>query len=76
MSTARHLPSGAEATANNQGWNDESIVVHLAGFISQQGLNDKLTDYLAVAAAEENADLGTDEDDIDQDEIDEDAERE
>jgi len=68
MSAARHLPSGAEQTARAQGWNDESLVVHLAGFISDQGLDQQLSDYLSAAADEENADLddGTDDgDDID-----------
>ena len=68
MSAARHLPSGAEQTARAQGWNDESIVIHLAGFISEQGLDQQLSDYLSVVADEENADLddGTDDgDDMD-----------
>lgn len=57
MSAARHLPSGAEQTAYAQGWNDESLVIHLAGFIASRGLDQELSDHLAAAADEENADL-------------------
>lgn len=65
MTAARHLPSGtAEQTAYDQGWDDESLVVHLTGFISRKGLNDDLAQYLADVAAEENADL--DEAEVDQ----------
>jgi hypothetical protein len=66
MSAARHLPSGAEPIAYDQGWDDESLVIHLAGFIAKQGLETELTQYLADVAAEENAgsgsDAGTEED--------------
>jgi len=77
MSAARHLPSGAEQTSYAQGWNDETLVIHLAGFISAQGLDQQLSDYLSVAANEENADLddGTGDDDMDEDMDDEDAVR-
>ena len=77
MSAARHLPSGAEQTAYAQGWDDESLVVHLAGFLSGKGLDQELSDYLAAAADEENADLDeeTGEDEAGDDEADEDAVR-
>lgn len=67
MTAARHLPSGAEQTAYDQGWNDDSLVIHLSGFIASKGLGDELSQYLADVAAEENADL------VDADEEDEDV---
>ena len=50
----RHLPAAAQAIAAQQGWNDESLVIHLAGFIEQQGQNDELAEYLGDIASEEN----------------------
>jgi len=49
----RHLPAAAQAIAAQQGWNEESLVIHLAGFIQQQGQNDKLAEYLGDVASEE-----------------------
>lgn len=51
---ARHLPPTAEQVANAQGWDAESIVIHLAGFIAKEGLNDKLVGYFDAVAIEEN----------------------
>ncbi|MFZ3482199.1 hypothetical protein [Sphingomonas sp. 3-13AW] len=65
MSALAHLPSSAVQTAADQGWNEETLVVLLTGFISRQGLDAQLTDYLATVAAEENAHLGTNDDDVD-----------
>lgn len=38
----------------NQGWNEESQIVHLEGFITDQGLMEKFVAYAERAAAEEN----------------------
>lgn len=57
MSAYSNLPEAAGEIAGGQGWDDESIVIHLAGFISSQGLDDELTQYLDKVAAEENADF-------------------
>lgn len=69
MTAARHLPSGAEQTAYDQGWNDDSLVIHLSGFIASKGLGDELSQYLADAAAEENADLDDSVEDVEEDDV-------
>lgn len=39
---------------NNQGWNAGTQILHLEGFIRDQGLFDKFADYAEAAAKEEN----------------------
>lgn len=43
-----------QATCNGQGWNEESQVVHLEGFIGEMGLMPAFAAYASQAAAEEN----------------------
>lgn len=54
MSAHTHLPNSSLDIALEQGWDDDSIVIHLAGFIASKGLNDDLARYLAKVAKEEN----------------------
>lgn len=55
MSIMSNLPIEAADIAAEQGWNDESLIIHLTGFIEHQDLGQALTTYFAVVAAEENA---------------------
>lgn len=41
---------------NAQGWNESSQIVHLEGFLRDEGLFKRFVDYAETAAAEENAD--------------------
>lgn len=63
MSSYKHLPEAAGEIAGGQGWDEESLVIHLAGFISSKGLDEELTQYLSQAAAEEEFGLDEDYDD-------------
>ena len=56
MTTIDYLPLSAQDTAEAQGWDDESIIIHLTAFISKQNLNTQLGEYFAAIAEEENAD--------------------
>lgn len=47
----------------DQGWNDESMVMLLNQFISEKKLGGELEDYLQKVADEENSQLEDDEDD-------------
>ena len=38
---------------NEMGWNEESEIVHLEGFIASEDLEDAYQDYLAKVAEEE-----------------------
>jgi hypothetical protein len=38
-----------------QGWNDESLIIHLLGYIRACHMQDTLADYLQDRADEENA---------------------
>jgi hypothetical protein len=61
MSAYKHLPDAAGRIAGGQGWDDNSIVIHLVGFIREQGLSDNdVADYFSRAADEENGESGED----------------
>ena len=51
-----HLPDDALATAQDRGWNEESVVIHLKGFISDHDHDDELYQYAKDAADEETVD--------------------
>jgi hypothetical protein len=51
-----HLPEDCIEIAAAQGWDDESIIIHLLGFIRSCRVQDSLADYLQKCANEENAD--------------------
>lgn len=61
-----HLPAAALDIVSDMGWNEESVIIHLNGFIKDKDLEDDLADYLAVAADEEGgeADEGDGAEDI------------
>lgn len=40
---------------NEQGWNEASRIIHLEGFLRDQGLFTKFVAYAEAVAAEENA---------------------
>ena len=40
-----------------QGWNDQSQIIHLEGFIRGKGLFEEFSAYAATAAKEENGDV-------------------
>lgn len=42
------------ATVNDQGWNEASQIIHLEGFIREQGLTEALAGYAKQVAMEEN----------------------
>jgi hypothetical protein len=42
------------ATVNDQGWNESSQIIHLEGFIREQGLTEALASYAQQVAMEEN----------------------
>lgn len=42
---------------NAQGWSDASQVIHLEGFLRQEGLFERFAAYAAIAAAEENGEI-------------------
>ena len=39
---------------NEQGWNEESQIIHLEGFMSNKGLMGEFVQYVKQAAKEEN----------------------
>lgn len=43
------------ALCNEQGWNEASQIIHLEGFLRDQGLFPKFVAYAEAAAAEENS---------------------
>lgn len=59
MSIIKQLNGVSEAAAiiaENQGWDAESIIMHLLGFIAEtKGNTDALTNYFSKVAAEEQA---------------------
>lgn len=68
MSLSHHLPREAGFISGDQGWNDESVGLHLLGFLralvdervspscidSHEGLDAELVAYFALVQAEEN----------------------
>ena len=40
---------------NEQGWNEESQIIHLEGFLKEKGLFQEFVEYAEAAADEENA---------------------
>lgn len=44
-----------EEIADIQGWDEESTIIHLTGFITEQGLVGEFEKYLQVVAKEENS---------------------
>lgn len=48
----RHLPEAAQKTVAEAGWNEETILILLIGFIMDKGLNDELCAHLDEVAAE------------------------
>lgn len=62
LTTERPGLNGAdwENTCNKLGWNEESQIVHLEGFISMLGLMPAFAAYAARAAEEEEAECGGD----------------
>ena len=52
-----HLPPAALAIASEQGWDEATVIIHLVGFIAQEGLTESLSDYLEAVADEEDSDL-------------------
>lgn len=59
LATPSEPPINDEAlwdlTCNAQGWNKESQIIHLEGFIRERGLMGELGAYAAAAAEEENS---------------------
>ena len=53
----KHLPEGAQDVAAQQGWNDESLIVHLLAFIAERspGFDSDLAGFFREVADEENA---------------------
>ena len=45
-----------EDTCNAQGWDEETQIIHLEGFIAQKKLTEKLAAYAVLVAQEENED--------------------
>lgn len=58
--TTKMAESQWAATCNEQGWNADSQIVHLEGFLRQEGLFEKFAAYAKAAAAEENGDISGD----------------
>lgn len=61
MTTAsiKHLPDAATGVAAKQGWDDESIIIHLIGFLRDNMTADYekgLELYFGAVADEENGD--------------------
>lgn len=56
MSLFQHLPDAAAEIASTQGWDEESLIIHLYGCLSENLPDhaEKLTSYFAAVAAEEN----------------------
>ncbi len=44
-----------EEICNEQGWNENSQIIHLEGFLREKGLFGEFVQYAQVAADEENA---------------------
>lgn len=42
-------------TCNEQGWNSDSQLIHLEGFLAQKGLFAEFAEYARQCALEENA---------------------
>jgi len=55
MTTIDHLPTAAQETAEAQGWEDESLIIHLSAFIKEHSLTQELAEYFEAIATEENA---------------------
>lgn len=56
----KHLPDAAAGVAAKQGWNDESIIIHLMGFIRDNfnGDTDKSLElYFGAMADHENGEF-------------------
>lgn len=52
-----HLPTAALDIVSDMGWDEESVVIHLKGFITEKDLDDELAEYLAVVADEEGGEV-------------------
>lgn len=52
-----HLPAAALDIVSDMGWNEESVIIHLNGFIAEKDLEDELAEYLAVVADEEGGEV-------------------
>jgi len=62
----KHLPDAAQTIAEEQGWDEESIIIHLMGFIASKDLEAELETYLEEVAEEENGETDT-SDDVEED---------
>lgn len=49
----KHLPPRAQAAAEQQGWDEDSIIMHLVEFIESQVLLEELEEYFEEVANEE-----------------------
>ena len=62
LTKRRLVESNAEGrynqTCNEQGWNGESQIIHLEGFIRDKGLFEEFAAYATKAAEEENVETG------------------
>ncbi|HDR9103396.1 TPA: hypothetical protein QDB04_000116 [Burkholderia vietnamiensis] len=50
-----HAASEWTRIANAQGWNEESQIIHLEGFLADQGLMSQFVEYARAVAAEESS---------------------
>jgi hypothetical protein len=51
----RHLPDDVQEIVGDQGWNDETVIIHLMGYIRACKVKDALADYFQECADEENS---------------------
>ena len=51
-----HLPADVQSIAAAQGWSEESIIIHLVGYIEGHKPDETLKDYMTKVAQEENED--------------------
>lgn len=54
--TEREAQKAWQNVCNAQGWNEDSQIIHLEGFIEREGLFKRFAEYAERAAREENAD--------------------
>lgn len=54
MQYLRHLPREAALIAQEQGWNEDSMIMLLVQFIKEKGLSEELISHLDQQADEEN----------------------